>query len=195
MCKKKLYAACAAIVMAVALVTFFPVTGTAGNLEPSAAPGPTMKTLDELTPAWSRFVQSPDRLQLALSMGGDVWLDKTTGLVWAMPGQYEHTWGGAHYNCLVSSVGGVWGWRLPTVEELASIGRSTNVWGFQQSTNYSFWTSTTAPDPSDGTAAYFVGFYFEPALNEIMINYLQGDYKTKAYKTWCVRGGHGYDGK
>ena len=184
-------------------ILIIPTVSIAGSLEPPpgsvgpSGPVPTMKTLDELIPAWSRYIQGPDRLQLALSGGGDAWLDKDTGLVWTMPSTPPRTWHSARYQCYVSNIGGVWGWRLPSVEELASIGRTTNIWGFLEGNNYSFWTSTTADTPTDGTAAYRVAFYYDPANDDIKIMFLDPQYKTNTTinGAWCVRGGHGYDGR
>jgi hypothetical protein len=93
----------------------------AGDLEPGATPGPTMKTLDHVHPTWSQKLDSSERFELVLD--DQAVLDKETGLVWAQnANQYAtKTWEAAIIQCRDISIGGRKGWRLPTVEELASL--------------------------------------------------------------------------
>lgn len=101
---------------------FLPKLIRAGELEPSAPPGPTMKTLDEIPPTWSQILPVSERFVLVLN--DEAVLDKETGLVWAKDanlagGQKE--WGDAVTYCRNLNIGNRKGWRLPTVEELASL--------------------------------------------------------------------------
>ncbi len=94
----------------------------AGELEPSAPPGPTMKTLDEIPPTWSQILPADERFELV--MGDAAVLDKETGLVWAANANLfgKKTWDEAIYYCADQvDLGGRKGWRLPTREELASL--------------------------------------------------------------------------
>lgn len=80
-------------------------------------------TLDELQPAWNRIIAGPQRFEGALdpTLAAAV-LDKETGLVWAKAPDYKGaTWFGALEFCATLSLGGRSGWRLPTIEELASL--------------------------------------------------------------------------
>ena len=61
-------------------VLFMPGMVKAGNLEPSAGPGSTMKTLDEIPPTWSQKLPAAQRFTIVLD--GEAVLDKETGLVW-----------------------------------------------------------------------------------------------------------------
>ena len=87
----------------------------AGSLEPSAPPGPTMKTLDQIPPTWSLVIPGASRFQNALNGVGV--LDRETGLVWTQLASNTTTpvdWMTARANCLTFTAGLRAGWRLPT---------------------------------------------------------------------------------
>jgi hypothetical protein len=86
MYKKKSYVISGAIVIVIATMMLFPVIGRAGSLEPSAAPTPTMKTLDQIPPIWSQKLPAAQRFELVLN--GYTVLDKETGLVWEQVAGY-----------------------------------------------------------------------------------------------------------
>jgi hypothetical protein len=93
----------------------------AGQLTPSAPPGPTMKTLDQIPGSWGQKIpNAADRFVLVLDGAGV--LDRETGLVWLKsPDTVKRTWDDAMQACTTLSAGGRRGWRLPTVEELLSV--------------------------------------------------------------------------
>jgi hypothetical protein len=100
-----------------ALITF-PLL--AGDLEPSAPPGPTMKTLEEIPSSWSRHLHPDERFELVL-FGGAV-LDRETGLVWQRStGSVSLDVSEAFLRCYNLNVGNRKGWRLPAIEELMSL--------------------------------------------------------------------------
>ena len=71
-------------------------------------------------PEWSTKIAGAGRFKLVL--GGAVTLDKETNLVWEQsPDTNGHTWVEAHTFCNNRAVGGRKGWRLPTIQELASL--------------------------------------------------------------------------
>ena len=169
---------------------FLPGPVGAGDLEPPGPPGSTMKTLDQIPPTWSQKIPGPDRFELVLD--GEAVLDKETGLVWEQdPWTATDTWAGACNECYQKYVGGRGGWRLPTVEELASLADVTQnspalpvghpFSSDVQSAGY--WTSTTyAHVPA---YAYYVSFYGgNVGNNEKVLN---------LFHVWCVRGGHGHN--
>ncbi|MBC8232093.1 DUF1566 domain-containing protein [bacterium] len=112
----------AIITVSAAIVLLLPRLIGAGALEPTAPPGPTMNTLDEIPPTWSQILPASERFVLV--MGGEAVLDKETGLTWAKDANLTNgiiTWQNAIDYCANLSLGGRKGWRLPTREELASL--------------------------------------------------------------------------
>jgi hypothetical protein len=93
----------------------------AGQLTPSAPPGSTMKSLDQIPGSWSQKIpNAADRFVLVLDGAGV--LDKETGLVWLKsPDTVKRTWQDANDYCTCLTAGGRRGWRLPTRDELLSI--------------------------------------------------------------------------
>ena len=172
---------------------------SAGNLEPSGPPQSTMKTLDQIPPTWSQKLQCDlfgdivvcPRFELV--MGGYAVLDKETGLVWEQsPGPAKSIWEIAEHYCYNHGVGGRKGFRLPTVEELASLvdpQASSPPYlpsghPFSNVQNYKYWSSTTNVLVSAG--AWFVDF----RDGGVYRDQHGGEYE---YYVWCVRGGHGYN--
>ena len=77
-------------------------------------------TLDQIPPAWSQILPAADRFRLV--MGGAAVLDRETGLVWEQsPDTNLQTWLSAQFHCNALATGGRLGWRLPTLQELASL--------------------------------------------------------------------------
>jgi hypothetical protein len=171
----------------------------AGSLEPSAPPGPTMKTLDEIPPTWSQILPAAQRFKLV--MGGVAVLDKETGLVWEQSPRYStaSSWDVAFLRCYGLNLGGRKGWLLPTIEELSSlidetvptisgsprlpVGHPFNLSSF--SSPFEFWSSTTPP--YDTTVAMAISL----ENGGVVGNFKASDQGS----VWCVRGGHGHDGQ
>ncbi len=161
--KSVLVLAMAAFMVMVLLV---PGLIQAGNLEPDAPPGPTMKTLDEIPPTWSQILPSSERFVLV--MGGAAVLDKETGLTWAKDANLAglKTWQSAIDYCANLSLGGRKGWRLPRREDLASL-----------------------IDPSQSDPALPVG---HPFINvQSNIYWSSTEYESDSRFAWYVRTGDG----
>jgi hypothetical protein len=191
MCKKESYVVNAAIVVAVVTMLFFPVTGTAGSLDPSAAPAPTMKTLDQIPPTWSQKISGAARFELVLD--GVAVLDKETGLVWERtPSGYANNWTRSSDYCAATEVGGRKGWHLPTIEQLASL-VDTSVAGYPKlpaghpftvvESSY-YWSATTL---AGNSANAWNVFFLSGSVYSVD--------KTSSNYVWCVRGGQGYEGQ
>lgn len=188
----------------------------AGNLEPSDDPGPTMYTLEQIynntttqgeklynKPIWKiwgkTFADWPDNKRFAVSVdgiimgGGPIWgdmvLDKETGLVWtrdSRSGAGRMTWFEAEEYGYDLEWGGRMGWRVPRVQELASLMEYTPSNSPRLPTGHpfqnvddvdcSYWSSTTCA--GDTTRAWIV--------------HMRGDVyygvRTSTYYVWAVRG-------
>lgn len=148
---------------------------------------------------WDQQINGHGRFKVLKEFGGVAVLDKETGRVWEQsPSTELFPWTGsptaldAHSHCYQLEVGGRKGWRLPTIEELASLvdtlqgspttpalpaGHPFNVLPTPH------WSSTT--NASDASRAWAVGFATGSVFNPV---------KTNTREAWCVRGGQGIDG-
>ena len=183
-------------IVLLALALFAPPV-LAGDLNPPGPPGPTMKTLDQIPPTWSiklpcnattdcpRFVILPD-------FSSEAVLDKETGLVWEKsPDTNLQLWGAVQAFCVHRVVGYRKGWRVPSVEELASLLDMSNYprlpighpfTNVQYS--YGYWSATIVASATSN--AWSVSM-----LDGVMYSVP----KSQGGNIWCVRGGHGYDGQ
>jgi len=165
-----------------------------GNLEPTSAPGSTMRTLEELQPSWGKKITDASK-RFETVLDGAAVLDKETGLVWEKsPDTSTRTWTFAVNYAYTKEVGGRKGWRLPTIEELASL-VDTSVSGspklpsghpFTNVQSEGYWSSTAHVDVTDDTSGGAWDVHFDGGG-------VDGGDKGGSYGVWCVRGGHGYD--
>lgn len=195
MCKKeqkKSMRVCLTLLACAVIIIMAPALVVAGNLEPTAPPGPTMKTLDEIPPTWNQVLDStngePDGCNSSRFECGDLGvLDKETGLVWSRNANHgSMNWEDATDYC--TNVVIAWakkGWRLPTREELASLIEDgmTNPalpsgHPFQNVQNEFYWSSTT----NANTPGLVWGVYMSNGL-VISVGTAIGHY------VWPVRGG------
>jgi hypothetical protein len=161
-----------------------PCIVTAEELRPAALLRPRMKPLDKVQPTWSQKLPADKRFLLVLD--GEAVLDRETGLVWEKsPDTATRNWEQALLYCYNKEVGGRKGWRLPTIEELASL------------------VDTTQSNPALPSGHPFVnvqsGLYWsstEYAGNLLFAWYVDmgggivyGRQKSYAYYVWPVRGG------
>jgi hypothetical protein len=119
--QKKAMSGISVLMAFMAAAVFLPRLIRAGDLNPPASPGPTMKTLNQIPPTWSLKLPGADRFEAV--MDGEAVLDKETGLTWTRDANLdgEKTWFGAVYFCRNLAIGNRMGWRLPTVEELSTL--------------------------------------------------------------------------
>lgn len=168
-----------------------------GSLDPPGPVGSTMKSLADVPPSWHQELSSTGgctSVRFSCVMGGEAVLDNETGLVWEKTpanSGFTDNWFNYTTLCTSNQTGGRFGWRMPTAEELLSLKDPNSLSGlppghpFSGVEDYSFWTSTSAPnDP--GAARYIrIGL----ASNEQTAE--KAD--TSIASVWCVRGGQSFN--
>jgi len=206
MYRKELFVVGAVIVMVMAMVMFFPVTGTAGSPDPPSPPilnevlnklDNIQGQLDNIPPAWSQTLQCDIAAcpRFELVMDGAAVLDHETGLVWQkVVNNALWTWAGAINQCNYVNTGERWGWHLPTVEQLESLIYRRTSGEVVPKLPYGhpfidvlvdgtpYWTATTYTGAP--WSAYVLSFGHGPILNRLV-----GCDKAELRPAWCVRGG------
>lgn len=161
---------------------------------------------------WGKISVSTQRFQLLSNYQNEAVLDRETGLVWQQcPSNITVPWmtndaftGYAVGNCYSAQTGGRTGWRLPTYEELQSLGDPSrtpflpNNAPFCSTTHTDpngelYWTSTTFLNLENGTGANGDAVYIVNSRTPA------GAYYPKrpatggigAARAWCVRTGSG----
>jgi hypothetical protein len=135
----------------------------------------------------------------AAQTGWSAALDKETGLVWELRTNDSppRSWSEAMEHCNRRLLGKRAGWRLPTVQELASLLDATQQLALPSDHPFLgvgavppvFWSaSTKAETPGPGTDAWFVTVKILAGFGGI-----DTAAKTDPQQPWCVRGGHGVD--
>jgi hypothetical protein len=149
-------------------------------------------TVNNIPPAWSQTLTAAQRFVLVL--GGNAVLDKETGLVWERsPSSTMTDWSNALRVCNGQSLGNRKGWRLPTIQELASLVDPTRS-GPALPAGHPFvnvnlgpsgyWSATT--DATNPAFAWGVEFNTGDIFG--------GQTKASFIFVWCLRsGGHGLD--
>jgi hypothetical protein len=141
------------------------------------------------TPSWDQTLPASTRFIDLTNMPGAV-LDRETGLVWEKVPSTFGSWGNASIHCVQLNLGGRKGWRLPTIQDLASLidpnqSNPALPSGHPFTVLSSFFWSATSSAPGT-TGAWGVNFSNGDVLNIF-------DKAADILRTWCVRGGQGVD--
>jgi hypothetical protein len=151
------------------------------------------------TPSWDQTLPSSTRFIVLSNMNSAAVLDRETGLVWEKSPEAVLNWEQARLYCVDKTIGGRKGWRLPTVDELATLYNPEGTSGSPPGKPGSpfvpsvtgYWTSTIfvnnlgSPLVFSGVATAYIVF-FAPA------NFNGGAFPQNTQSTfgaWCVRGG------
>jgi hypothetical protein len=163
----------------------------------------TLGPVTALADTWGEPINVPGARFIVLSSYNDeAVLDLETGLVWEQsPSTATETWLDAQVSCNVKAVGNRRGWRLPTIQELASLIDPTvsDPAGLSLPSSHPFsnvqssstvgarggpslyWSSTTRG--SVPAYAWVVLFRFKGLVDTAV--------KSAPFLIWCVRGGQG----
>ena len=146
-------------------------------------------------PSWDQKISPSTRFLVLSNWSGQAVLDRETGLVWERsPSTAVFTWFDAQTHCNTLSKGTRKGWRLPTLQELASlVNPSIPPPGPVLPTGHPFrnvragwyWSATSRARESSQDLAWTVFF-----VNGDMSGSSRGG---TAMFAWCVRGGQGVD--
>jgi hypothetical protein len=166
-------------------------------------------------PSWDQTLPAATRFVVLSNMSNAAVLDRETGLVWERSPLSPctnplfcitlesgvRTYDRAHFHCRQLTLGHRGGWRLPTVEELASLldldPANTSVSRLPpghpfQGVQFSYWTGTTVDQvDADGHAlpiAVYTMSFLSAGVGEAakLVSTVQEG-------VWCVRGGRGVD--
>jgi len=169
--------------------------GTAAAQTTSSGPYYATPSWDQQLPTSTRFVVLSNWVDSNFPTGGAAVLDRETGLVWERsPDTGLFGWPEAQSHCNNLRVGNRRGWRLPTIQELASLTDPTvpppqvplpagHPFLSVQGGFAVYWSATTsATYPGDAWVMLVeLGFFMEL------------DRTTAAENVWCVRSAHGVD--
>jgi hypothetical protein len=154
------------------------------------APGPYYAT-----PSWDQTLPAATRFIVLTNMSSQAVLDRETGLVWeqAPDAPTTYTWSDvqASFHCNRSTVGGRQGWRLPTIQELASlIDPTVPSPGPMLPAGHPF---TNVQDAGYWSATTFASNTSLARIVPLSNGHAVGVDKTASLFVWCVRGGQGGD--
>jgi hypothetical protein len=158
-----------------------------GDLNPPGPPSSTFKSLDQIPPTWDQILPAAQRFKLVI--GGEAVLDKETGLVWEKsPSSRTFDWvnDDIFFHCNTLRKGNRLGWRVPTVQELATLvdastGGLPEGHPFSNVQSAAYWSANTYA--LDTKYAWIV-FFRSSEVNAQL--------KTEANTfLWCVRGAGG----
>ncbi len=149
------------------------------------------------TPSWDQTLPASTRFVVLANFNSNVVLDRETGLVWMRnPPTNFFSWYDAEDYCLRLNVGSRYGWRLPTLEELASLfDASTTAYpGLPAGHPFTlsaiaFWSAAPSVQfPGYARNVYLIGPFFT-GDSVIHFQYDPIDGHQSKPSAWCVRGG------
>lgn len=170
----------------------------AGPVDPPGPVGSTMRRLDDLLPAWDSELTAagPDacnskRFQCIFptDSNGTSVFDRETGLVWERaPAVQTIAWSNAVDHCAQMLLGNHYGWRMPSVDELASLLLADAPGPFNLGSAPVFWTTSAYGGQDSNPLRRTVSFSGVGS-----VGYGDSGDPQPAIRVWCVRGGTAHD--
>jgi hypothetical protein len=151
------------------------------------------------TPSWDQTLPSSTRFIVLSNFNNQAVLDRETGLVWERSPNFIHNWYLASTHCIGLTTGARLGWRLPTIQELASLFDPTAKAGPPLPTGHpfigipaadytGFWSATSYAFES--IFAFELTWFTNPSTHLFIVESTDTVAKTNpSLLTWCVRGG------
>jgi hypothetical protein len=161
----------------------------AGSLEPPGPPAPTMVSLESLPASWH---QQLGLARFELVLNDEAVLDHETGLVWQRTVREDvGVWTLAVVSCRLALIGNRYGWRLPSVEELATL-MDPDQSSPALPPLHPFVAEAAAGGAGEFTSYWTTSSWIVNDLFAWVVRFDVGDMtseaKTVDRATWCVRG-------
>ena len=148
-------------------------------------------------PAWDQTLPAATRFIVLTNMNSQAVLDRETGLVWAQSPEGRDSWVGAQIHCNQRNLGGRKGWRLPGIQELASLLDPAHTVGPNSGPalppGHPFANVFALEEQAYWSADTVVGFAFDAWVVRFGSGNVGRLVKTNDLGAfvWCVRGGQG----
>ena len=170
-----------------------------GSLAASAFAQTTAAGPYYATPSWDQTQPASTRFIVLSNFNNQAVLDRETGLVWERSPNFVHNWYLASNHCIGLTTGGRLGWRLPTIQELASLFDPTATGGPPLPAGHpfvgvpaadltGFWSAT--PYEFLPIFAFYVTWFTSPYTHSFTVVVTGTAARQDAQLlAWCVRGG------
>ncbi len=168
----------------------------AGPLDPPGPVASTMRTIDELLPSWDKTLASSGGCasqRFTCVMGNAAVLDHETGVVWQrVPSAPSIDFLTAEQTCREAKIGGRYGWRLPTINELLSLDDDSTADSlpaghpFTNTPDTYLWSQTA--DASDAQRVQTMTFLNGGGGFSVIARARFGFNAADNARPWCVRG-------
>ncbi len=147
------------------------------------------------TPSWDQTLPATTRFIVLSNFDSQAVLDRETGLVWQRSlSATSQNWLNASFICLAQKTGNRGGWRLPTINELASLIDPSATTGPALPPGHpftglnpnseAFWSAT----PQAPGVHFIAGWQTFPS-GSFFTFLVNGAADSSGFAAWCVRGG------
>ena len=183
--------------LAMVLVTPGPAQADTANGWFMATPSWDQQQQCDTQATCPRFLVLSDWIDASNPSGGAAVMDRETGLVWeTSPSLSTFQWEAAQIHCNQLAVGNRKGWRLPTIQELASLVDPTATSSPTLPAGHPF-TNVQSGAGAIYWSVYWSATTFSASDQAWVVVFSSGGVnftgKSSSNFAWCVRGGQGVD--